>query len=54
MIMPSLLTWTIGAATVVVLSVALRYLANDANALARSLRRRSIAIGSTRKFRKAA
>jgi hypothetical protein len=31
MIMPSLLTWVIGAAVLVVLSVLLRYLANEAH-----------------------
>jgi hypothetical protein len=36
MVMPSLLTWVIGAAVVVALSVVLRAVANDAQRLARS------------------
>ena len=36
MVMPSLLTWIIGAAVVVALSVVLRAVANDAQGLARS------------------
>lgn len=34
--MPSLLTWIIGAGVLIVLSMVLRYLANDAHELARS------------------
>jgi hypothetical protein len=41
MIMPSLLTWAIGAAVLVVLSVVLRYVANEAHELARSRGRTS-------------
>jgi hypothetical protein len=41
MIMPSLLTWAIGAAVLVVLSVVLRYVANEAHELARSRGRAS-------------
>jgi hypothetical protein len=36
MIMPSLMTWVIGAAVLIVLSVLLRYVANEAHELARS------------------
>lgn len=56
MIMPSLLTWIVGAATLVVLSVVLRYVANDARELARSLGRASVATKLKRagKVRKAA
>jgi hypothetical protein len=43
MTMPSLLTWVIGAAVLVVLSVLLRYVANEAHELARSRGRASIA-----------
>ena len=43
MIMPSLLTWAIGAAVLVVLSVVLRYVANEAHELARSRGRGSVA-----------
>ena len=43
MIMPSLLTWVIGAAVLVVLSVVLRYVANEAHELARSRGRASVA-----------
>ena len=43
MIMPSLLTWVIGAAVLVVCSVMLRYVANEAHELARSRGRASIA-----------
>jgi hypothetical protein len=42
MVMPSLLTWVIGAAVVVILSVVLRTVANDAQRLARSRARASI------------
>ena len=42
MIMPSLLTWVIGGAVPVVLSVVLRYLANEAHDLARTRARASI------------
>jgi hypothetical protein len=41
MIMPSLLTWAIGVAVLVVLSVVLRYVANEAHELARSRGRMS-------------
>jgi hypothetical protein len=41
MIMPSLLTWAIGAAVLVVLSVLLRCVANEAHELARSRGRTS-------------
>jgi hypothetical protein len=44
MTMPSLLTWVIGAAVLVVLSVLLRYVANEAHELARSRGRASIAV----------
>jgi hypothetical protein len=43
MIMPSLVTWVIGAAVLVVLSVLLRYVANEAHELARPRGRASIA-----------
>ena len=56
MVMPSLLTWVIGAAGVVALSVVLRTVANDAQELARSRARAPVraepANGNT--FRKAA
>ena len=42
MVMPSLLTWVIGAAVVVILSVVLRTVANDAQRLARSRTHASI------------
>ena len=35
MFMPSLLTWVVGAAVLVVLSAVLRYVANDAHEVAR-------------------
>jgi hypothetical protein len=56
MIMPSLLTWVIGAAVLVVLSVMLRYLANEAHDPARTRARASIPPKpvSTSDFRKAA
>ena len=41
MVMPSLLTWVIGAAVMVALSVVLRTVANDAQELARSRARAS-------------
>jgi hypothetical protein len=43
MIIPSLLTWVIGTAVLVVLSVALRYVANEADEVARSQGRASVA-----------
>ena len=43
MTMPSLLTWVIGAAVLVVLSVLLRYVANEADEVARSQGRASVA-----------
>jgi hypothetical protein len=43
MIVPSLFTWAIGAAVLVVLSVLLRYVANEAHELARS-RGRALAV----------
>jgi hypothetical protein len=43
MIMPSLLTWVIGAAVLVVASLLLRFLANEAHELARALGRASVA-----------
>jgi hypothetical protein len=42
MIMPSLFTWAIGAAVLVILSVILRYVANEAHKLARSRGRASV------------
>jgi hypothetical protein len=42
MVMPSLLTWVIGAAVVVALSVVLRIVANDARGLVRSRARASV------------
>jgi hypothetical protein len=36
MVMPSLLTWVVGAAMLVVASLLLRHLANEAHELARS------------------
>jgi hypothetical protein len=41
MIMPSLLTWVIGVAVLIVCSVLLRYVANEAHELARSRGRAS-------------
>jgi len=43
MIMPSLLTWAIGAVILVVLSILLRYVANEAHELARARGRASAA-----------
>jgi hypothetical protein len=42
MVMPSLLTWVIGAAVVLILSVVLRTVANDSQRLARSRARASV------------
>jgi hypothetical protein len=42
MIIPSLLTWVIGTAVLVVLSVVLRYMANEADEVARSQGRASV------------
>jgi hypothetical protein len=42
MVMPSLLTWVIGAAVMVALSVVLRTVANNAQELARSRVRASV------------
>jgi hypothetical protein len=44
MIMPSFLTWVIGASVVVALSVVLRTVANDAQELARSRARASVRV----------
>jgi hypothetical protein len=56
MIMPSLFTWVIGGAVSLVLSVLLRYLANEAHDLARRRARASIPPKpvSASKFRMAA
>jgi hypothetical protein len=56
MLMPSPLSWVIGAAVLVVLSVLCRYVANEAHQLARSLGRASVATGlkTARISRKAA
>jgi hypothetical protein len=56
MIIPSLLTWVIGTAMSVVLSVLLRYAANQAHELNRSRGRASVAAEpkSAGTFRKAA
>ena len=56
MIIPSLLTWVIATAVLVVLSVVLRYVANEADEVARSQRRASVAAEpkSAGTFRKAA
>ena len=56
MIMPSLLTWVIGAVMLVVASFLLRYLANEAQELARSRGRALVAPGpkSSSTYRKAA
>jgi hypothetical protein len=43
MIMPSLLSWVIGASVVGALSIVLRHLANDAHELTRSRGRASVA-----------
>jgi hypothetical protein len=43
MIIPSLLTWVIGTAVLVLLSVVLRYVANEADEVARSQGRASVA-----------
>jgi hypothetical protein len=43
MIMPSLLTWVVGAVVLVVASLMLRYLANEAHEVARARRRASVA-----------
>jgi hypothetical protein len=43
MIMPSLLTWVVGAAVLVIASLILRYLANETHELARSRGRASVA-----------
>jgi hypothetical protein len=43
MIIPSLLTWVIATAVLVVLSVVLRYVANEADEVARSQGRASVA-----------
>lgn len=43
MMIPSLLTWVIGAAVLVILSVLLRYVENEAHELARSRGRASVA-----------
>jgi hypothetical protein len=45
MIMPSLLTWVAGAAVLVVASLLLRFLANEAHKLARARGRASVAAG---------
>ena len=56
MIMPSLQTWVIGGTVLVVLSVLLRYLTNEAHDLARTRAGASIPPKpfSTSEFRKAA
>jgi hypothetical protein len=56
MMMPSLLTWVVGAAMLVVASILLRYLANEAHELARSRGRASVAPSSksSSTYRKAA
>ena len=56
MIMPSLLTWVIGAAVLVIASFLLRFLANDAHELARERGRALFAPGhkSSSRYRKAA
>ena len=46
MIMPSLMTWVVGAAVVVIASLILRYLANEAHEVARSRGRASVAPSS--------
>ena len=45
MIMPSLLTWMVGAAVLVVASLLLRFLANEAHEVARARGRASVATG---------
>jgi hypothetical protein len=56
MIIPSLLAWVIGTAVLIVLSVLLRYVANEAHEVARSRERASAAaeLKSAGTFRKAA
>jgi hypothetical protein len=56
MIMPSLLTWVVGAAVLVIASLILRYLANEAHEVARSRARGSVAPGpqSSSTYNKAA
>ena len=57
MIMPSLLTWVVGAAVLVIASLVLRFLANDARELARARGRALLATapkGSTSTYKKAA
>jgi hypothetical protein len=45
MIMPSLLTWVVGVSVLVIASLMLRYLANEAHEVAPSQRRASVASG---------
>ena len=56
MIIPSFLTWVIATAVLVVLSVVLRYVADEADEVARSQGRASVAAEpkGARTFRKAA
>jgi hypothetical protein len=56
MIIPSLLTWVVGAAMLIVASLPLRYLANEAHELTRSRGRASVApaLTSSSTYRKAA
>jgi hypothetical protein len=56
MIMPSLLTWVVGAVALLVASLLLRFLANEAHELARALGRASVATGpkSSSTYKKAA
>jgi hypothetical protein len=44
-IMPSLLTWVVGAAVLVIASLVLRFLANEAHEVARARGRASLATG---------
>ena len=46
MIMPSLLTWVVGVVVLVVASLLLRFLANEAHEVAKARRRASVASGS--------
>ena len=56
MIMPSLLTWVVGAVVLVVASLLLRFLANEAHEVARARGRASVATGqkSSTTYKKAA
>jgi hypothetical protein len=56
MIMPSLLAWVVGTAVLVIASLILRYLANEAHEVARSRARASVAPGpkSSSTYKKAA